>query len=203
MTFEQWFKKESGLNESTINGALGDLTATAWKAAIREAKDLLADRGSQHFDHEKEAYVDSHELLDAIDIFWETDVEQENSRKSKDTKGMESRDKAFDISKTIVEQSDVRYAYVGGISDGLKLNVDQKNTKGFIQEVGEQDNYFSQDEDPAQDAKLRWITSYIVGEKFPMKHIEAICTIVSKFNESEESEKEIFEFVEKLKGKYK
>jgi hypothetical protein len=68
MNFKDWFEKESGLDNSNVNGALGDITATAWKAAIREAKTLLADRGSQHFDHEKEAYVDSHELLDAIVI---------------------------------------------------------------------------------------------------------------------------------------
>jgi len=53
------------------------------------------------------------------------------------------------------------------------------------------------------DGKLQWITSYIGGEDFSIEQIEAICTIISLFDESEESKKEIFEFVEMMKVKYK
>jgi hypothetical protein len=75
----------------------------------------------------------------------------------------------------------------------VNLNVDNQG-------LGEQYSFFGHD---TVKAMLHWIADYSLKEDFPTKYMQAICTIVSKFNESEESEKEIFEFVEKLKIKYK
>lgn len=46
------------------------------------------------------------------------------------------------------------------------------------------------------------IIEYMSEERFPLKHVQAIQTITHLFNWSEESEREIFEFVEHLKKKY-
>lgn len=47
------------------------------------------------------------------------------------------------------------------------------------------------------------ITNYLAMEAFPVKHLEAIRKIISTFNWSEESEKEVFEFAEKINAKYR
>ena len=46
------------------------------------------------------------------------------------------------------------------------------------------------------------IANYLTDEGFPQEHLNALQTIVSKFNESEQSEKEIFAFALHLKNKY-
>lgn len=60
-SFERWFDK----HYDKTGTAKTDLKF-AWNAAMAEAAKRIADVGSQHFDHNKECYVDSHELLDSV-----------------------------------------------------------------------------------------------------------------------------------------
>lgn len=49
---------------------------------------------------------------------------------------------------------------------------------------------------------LSHIVYYLVEEDFPYPHLEAIYGLVTLFNWSDKSEREIFDFVEDLKTKY-
>lgn len=51
-------------------------------------------------------------------------------------------------------------------------------------------------------ARLRWMTDYIIEEKFPEPHLKALKTIISLFNYNKDSEKEIFDFVGHLTARY-
>ena len=53
-----------------------------------------------------------------------------------------------------------------------------------------------------KNPEIFWIVKYLISEDFPKKHLDALCKIVGLFNDCEESEKEIFEFVGKLYKKY-
>jgi predicted phage-related endonuclease len=52
------------------------------------------------------------------------------------------------------------------------------------------------------DAEINSIVRYMTEEGYPLKHLKAIASIVYAFNESEESEKEIFAFADSIKKKY-
>lgn len=55
----------------------------------------------------------------------------------------------------------------------------------------------------AKQRMLGEIFSYIAIEDFPFEHLRALKKIVLKFNWSEESEKEIFDFSDMIEEKYK
>jgi len=57
-------------------------------------------------------------------------------------------------------------------------------------------------QDPKKQKRLKWIVNYLVEEDFPYEHLDAIIKIVGLFNDCEESETEIFEFVSELYKKY-
>lgn len=50
--------------------------------------------------------------------------------------------------------------------------------------------------------KLLWIIRYLLEEDFSAGHLDALATIVGLFNDCQESEKEIFEFADRLHHKY-
>lgn len=52
------------------------------------------------------------------------------------------------------------------------------------------------------DAEINSIVRYMTDERYPLSHLKAIASIVYAFNESEESEKEIFAFADSIKKKY-
>lgn len=49
---------------------------------------------------------------------------------------------------------------------------------------------------------LDWIKNYLVEEDFPAEYLNALTKIIVLFNDCKESEREIFEFAEKLYKKY-
>jgi hypothetical protein len=49
---------------------------------------------------------------------------------------------------------------------------------------------------------IGWIIEYIIDERFPIQHIEALKTIICTFNLNQSSEAEIFEFAEIIRKKY-
>jgi hypothetical protein len=57
-------------------------------------------------------------------------------------------------------------------------------------------------DDKSKDCQIRWMVDYITEESFSAKHLEALCWIVGLFNECKESEKEIFDFAQRLYDKY-
>ena len=57
-------------------------------------------------------------------------------------------------------------------------------------------------QDPEKQEKLEWIVNYLVEENFPPEHLNAISKIVGLFNDCEDSETEIFKFVDRLYKKY-
>jgi len=57
-------------------------------------------------------------------------------------------------------------------------------------------------QDPEKQKRLEWIVNYLVEENFLPEHLDAIIKIIGLFNDCEESETEIFEFVDKLETKY-
>jgi len=52
------------------------------------------------------------------------------------------------------------------------------------------------------NSHLRWMNTFIINENFPEKYLKALNTIVALFNDSPESENEVFEFAEKLHKRY-
>lgn len=66
MTFEEWWENKSGWGKSSPLLVQGTLAKAAWDAALDEAQHILSDAGSQHFDHDDKAYVDSWELVAKI-----------------------------------------------------------------------------------------------------------------------------------------
>jgi len=52
------------------------------------------------------------------------------------------------------------------------------------------------------NSHLRWMNTFIISENFPEKYLKALNTIVALFNNSPESENEVFEFAKKLHNRY-
>lgn len=53
-----------------------------------------------------------------------------------------------------------------------------------------------------RDRRLIWIIRYVIEENFSIKHLDAIASIVGLFNDCKESEREIFEFANRIHEKY-
>jgi len=49
---------------------------------------------------------------------------------------------------------------------------------------------------------VRWMITYITEENFHQKHLKALSQIIERINWSEESEREILDFADKLYRKY-
>ena len=57
-------------------------------------------------------------------------------------------------------------------------------------------------EDQEKQKVLMWIENYLLEEDFPLEHLDALSKIVALFNDCEESESDIFDFVINLFQKY-